>query len=207
MWNMHAVCRCLLRLGFRVCSYDLVLLTSYACMQKLRSCRVLGCWCRCLLRLQFRGCSHGLILLSGYACTWKKLFLDVFWVDGVDVWFVYGHGFVHIVYVPKLDTANHLGELSEPLRHSTPETYLCVPKVHTANHLFESSEPLRHFTPQTNVCVSKVHTANHLFELSEPLSDFTPQTSLFVPKLHSEPLMWTERTTWWFHPSDKCVCS
>jgi len=42
----------------------------------------------------------------------KKLLLDVFWVDGVNVWFVYGHGFVHIVYVPKLDTANHLGELS-----------------------------------------------------------------------------------------------
>jgi len=42
----------------------------------------------------------------------KKLFLDVFWVDSVDVWFVYGHGFVHILYVPKLDTANHLGELS-----------------------------------------------------------------------------------------------
>jgi len=37
----------------------------------------------------------------------KKLFLD-----GVNVWFVYGHGFVHIMYVPKLDTANHLGELS-----------------------------------------------------------------------------------------------
>ena len=184
---MFAVCRCLLRLGFRVCSYDLVLHASYACMRKMRSCCVRGCWCQCLLRLRFRGCSHGLILLSSYACTrkkwfldvfwvdgvdvcfvyslgfvhmdWscflvmpvreknglsmcsglmvsmfasftvrvcshglillsgyacmrKKLFLDVFWVDGVDLWFVYGHGFVHVVYVPKLHTANHLGELS-----------------------------------------------------------------------------------------------
>jgi len=41
--------------------------------------------CRCLLRLGFRVCSHGLILLSGYACTRKKWFIDVFWVDGVDV--------------------------------------------------------------------------------------------------------------------------
>jgi len=98
VWNMHAVCRCLLRLGFRVCSYDLVLLTSYACMQKLRSCRVLGCWCRCLLRLQFRGCSHGLILLSGYACMRKKWFVDVFWVNGVDVCFVYGLGFIPMVW-------------------------------------------------------------------------------------------------------------
>jgi len=150
VWNMLAVCRCLLRLGFRVCSYDFVLLASYACMRKMRSCCVLGCRCRCLLRLRFRIYSHGLILLYGYSCTrkkmvcwcvlgwrcrfcfvyglgfihmvWscilvmpvreKKLFLDVFWDDGVDVWFVYGHGFVHIVYVPKLDTANHLGELS-----------------------------------------------------------------------------------------------
>jgi len=93
---MFAVCRCLLRLGFRVCSYDLVLHASYACMRKMRSCCVRGCWCQCLLRLRFRGCSHGLILLSSYACTRKKWFLDVFWVDGVDVCFVYSLGFVHM---------------------------------------------------------------------------------------------------------------
>jgi len=46
---MLAMCRCLLRLDFRVCSYDLVLLAGYACMPKMRFCCVLGCWCRCLL--------------------------------------------------------------------------------------------------------------------------------------------------------------
>jgi len=97
VWNMFAMCRCLLRLGFRVCSYDLVLLTGYACMRKMRSCCVLGCWCWCLLRLWFRVCSHGLILLSGYACTRKKWFLDVFWIYGVKPCFVYGLWFVHMV--------------------------------------------------------------------------------------------------------------
>jgi len=43
VWNMLVVSRCLLRLGFRVCSYDLVLLASYACMRKMRSCCVMGC--------------------------------------------------------------------------------------------------------------------------------------------------------------------
>jgi len=56
---MLAASRCLLRLGFRVCSYDLVLLASYACMRKMRS----------------------------YA----------FWVAGVDVCFVYGLRFIHMV--------------------------------------------------------------------------------------------------------------
>ena len=135
VWNKLAMCRCLLRLGFRVCSYHLVLLASYACMRKMVSCCVLGCWCRCLLRLWFRVCSydlllldgyacmrkmvsccvlgcwcqtllrlgsrvcsHGLLLLSGYACKWKKWFLDVFWVTGVKLCFVYGLGFVHMVY-------------------------------------------------------------------------------------------------------------
>jgi len=51
---MLDVCRCLLRLGFRVCSYDLLLLAGYACMQKMVSCCVLGCWCLSLLRLGFR---------------------------------------------------------------------------------------------------------------------------------------------------------
>jgi len=52
--------------------------------------------------------------------------------------------------------------MSEPLRHFTPQTNVCVPKVYTANHLFELSEPLSYFTPQTSLCVPKLHTANHL---------------------------------------------
>jgi len=43
---------------------------------------------------------------------------------------------------------------------------MCVPKLHTANHLFELSQPLRPSTPETHVCVPKLHTANHLGELS-----------------------------------------
>ena len=97
MWNMFAVCRCLPRLGFRVCSYDLVLLPGYASMWKMVSCYVMGCWCRCLHRLWFRVCSHGLLLLAGYPITQKKWFLDVFWVAGVKLCFVYGIGFVHMV--------------------------------------------------------------------------------------------------------------
>jgi len=129
VWNMLAVCRCLLHLGFRVCSYDLVLLAGYACMRKMRSCYVLGCWCRCLLRLWFRVCSHGLILFSGYDCTQKKWFLDVFWVDGVKPCFVYGLGFVYMVCSCLL--IMHVREKNGFL--------LCVPKLHTANHLFELS--------------------------------------------------------------------
>jgi len=53
---------------------------------------------------------------------------------------------------------NHLD--IPPLRH------VCVPKVHTASHLGELGEPLRHSTTKTHVCVPKLHTANHLFELS-----------------------------------------
>jgi len=88
------MCRCLLRLDFRVCSYDLVLLAGYACMPKMRFCCVLGCWCRCLL-------VYGLFTwfdLAFWLCLYaKKWFLDVFRVDGVKPCFVYGLQFVHMV--------------------------------------------------------------------------------------------------------------
>jgi len=72
---MFVVCRCLLRLGFRVCSYDLLLLAYYVCMQKMVSCCVLGCWCLSLLRLGFRVCSYDLLLLASYVCMRKNGFL------------------------------------------------------------------------------------------------------------------------------------
>jgi len=49
--------------------------------------------CRCLLHLGFRVCSYDLVLLAG--C--EKWFLVVLWVTSVDVCFVYGLGFVHMV--------------------------------------------------------------------------------------------------------------
>jgi len=70
---MLAVCRCLLRLGFKVCSYDLLLLVGYACMQKNGFLLCSGL----LLSIfaSFRVCSYDLFLLIGYACMRKNGFL------------------------------------------------------------------------------------------------------------------------------------
>ena len=51
-----------------------------------------------MLRLQFRIYSHGLILLSGYACTRKKMVCPCVLGEGVDLCFVYGLGFIHMVW-------------------------------------------------------------------------------------------------------------
>jgi len=72
---------------------------------------------------------------------------------------------------------------------------VCVPKLHTANHLGELSEPPRHSTTKTCVCVLKVHTTNHLGELGEPVRHSTTKTRVCSKTTHNEPLRWTGRTT------------
>jgi len=75
-------CRSLLRLGFRVCSYDFLLLAGYACMRKngfllcsgllvsiFASFRILGLFIR--------------FAFAYWLCMYaKKWFLTVVWVDG-----------------------------------------------------------------------------------------------------------------------------
>ena len=63
------------------------LLVMHVC-KTMVSCCVLGCCCRSLLRLGFRVCSYDFLLLAGYACMRKNGFFNVFWVTGVNLYFV-----------------------------------------------------------------------------------------------------------------------